>query len=313
MSTIFVTGGNGYIGSSISRRLKEGGHRVIVGSRVPLSADKRTDGLKNTLYGDLRQKIDWNRHLSGIDVLVHTAGFVHRREPLSHAEKEDAKLLNENLVKDLAESAVKLGVKQIVFVSTIAVHGTGGNDSPVNELTALLPLSTYAKTKLAGEKQLIQFCGNSATSWTVVRPAMVYGPECPGNFPDLVRAVRSGIPLPFKNVRNNRSFIYIENLVDLIALCIQRPEARNEILVAADPESVSISQMITWIAESLGIGPAMWPFPVPLMRGVARLIGMQARLSSLVDDFVVDGQKARNLLGWQPRYDTHAGVLRSVS
>mgnify|MGYP001551828853 CR=1 FL=1 len=94
MSKIFVTGANGFVGSWLSKGLADRGNNVIAGSREPIAQNCLTGGVENGVYGDLRRKTDWKRHLLGIDTLVHSAGFVHKREPLSDSEREDAKVIN---------------------------------------------------------------------------------------------------------------------------------------------------------------------------------------------------------------------------
>ena len=311
-TSALVTGAGGYIGSWIANSLSKKGHCVIAGSREPLMPDQSSAGFENRVYGDLRNPVNWRSHLTNVNSLIHTAGFVHRKEPLSQAAIDDARKLNDQLVADMASAAVDVGVEHIILISTIAVHGPSVDNDVIDEEASLVPASTYAETKLRGEQNLIDCCQGTDTAWTIIRPAMVYGPDCPGNFPDLVRLVRTRIPLPFGNAHNKRSFLYIENLVDLVALCVERTEARNEIFVAADPAPVSTNALVRWIAEGSGMRALQWPFPWRLVEPLRRAGRVGRRLSSLIDDLEVDSRKAREVLGWQPPCDTRNGVLRTL-
>ncbi len=311
LKTVFVSGANGYLGSAISRALEKAGHRVIRGTRKPMH-DQKNEIAENRIYGNLSVLNSWQPVLHGVEVVIHAASVVHRREPRSQAEKVQLTAINVTAVERLARDACDLGLSQVIFLSSIAVHGGTTDGTPLSETSLFAPSSAYAKTKLEAETLLQDYCRKYDTAWTIIRPSMVYGSNSPGNFAKLVKLVKMGLPLPFANVGNRRSLMFVDNLVDLIQACIENPAARNQHFVAADNSIVSTPQIVTWIAERLGRSARLVPFSNAILRTSGRLLGISSKVSSLIDDCEVDNAKAHRMLSWSPVIDTKTGIARSM-
>ncbi len=106
--------------------------------------------------------------------------------------------------------------------------------------------------------------------------------------------------------------MFVDNLVDLIQICIENPAARNQHFVAADNSIVSTPQIVTWIAERLGRSARLVPFSNAILRTSGRLLGISSKVSSLIDDCEVDNAKAHRMLSWSPVTDTKTGIARSM-
>ncbi|MBQ7132005.1 MAG: NAD-dependent epimerase/dehydratase family protein [Oscillospiraceae bacterium] len=192
MKNILIIGKNSYLAKCFARRLTQCGsyHFDMISAR--------DEGWQKTDY-------------SVYDSVVIFSGIVHRKE-----KKADSELyysVNSELASAICEKAKIGGAKQLVFMSTMSVYGTSSgiitSDTPEN------PDSLYGKSKLSGEKR-VSAQGCDGFSVAIVRPPMVYGNGCSGNYARLSALVKK---LPFfPQIENKRSMIYEENLSEFLRL-----------------------------------------------------------------------------------------------
>jgi UDP-glucose 4-epimerase len=218
---IIITGEKGYIASNLFSYLKEiGGDVTCVSFRE--GADKI--------------------ELEGVDAVVHCAAIVHKKEK-DYADMYD-KVNHIEAVK-LAKKAKDSGVKHFVFMSSMSVYGK--KSGCIDSSTECKPITLYGKSKLAAETEMLQL-GDDCFTVTAVRPPMVYGKACPGNFATLKRfAAKSPV---FPKVNNKRSMIYVENLTYAIGKIIS--EKISGVVLPMDSEYVNTSAMVKKIAEESG-------------------------------------------------------------
>jgi nucleoside-diphosphate-sugar epimerase len=134
----------------------------------------------------------------------------------------------------------------------------------------------------------------------IIRPPLVYGTSAPGNFGSLVRWLQRGIPLPLGAVHNKRSFVALDNLVDLIVTCLEHPAAANQTFLVSDGEDLSTTELLQRMGKALGKPARLIPVPVGVMEVAAKLIGKGDVAQQLFGSLQVDSSKARDLLGWTP-------------
>ena len=140
---------------------------------------------------------------------------------------------------------------------------------------------------------------------------MLYGCNAPGNFPALVKLVRSQLPLPFASVVNSRSFLSIYNFMDFLDTVLCSPAARNQTLLVSDPNPVSTPEFIRQIGTALSLPVNLCQFPPRLMRSAAFCVGQGKRLSSLFDSLEVSNDFNHHLLGWSPHLSTEESLAKS--
>jgi nucleoside-diphosphate-sugar epimerase len=310
VSKVFVTGANGYIGFAVSKALAMLGHEVVAGTRNICEKFEEFKNIRNVAYGDLTKFDRFEQVLDSSDVVVHTAALVHKKLRPADVAAGAFEELNVDVVDRLTAAACQLSVERLIFLSTIAVHGKPASGTRVDEDCRIAPDSAYGRSKFRAEEIVKLRCNGETTNWTIIRPAMVYGVGAPGNFGKLLRLVHRRIPLPVRLIRNQRNFLSIDRLVDLIVLAVERREADSNVFVAADASPVSTPALVHAIAHATQRKAIMWPVAPGLMRRAGRIVGMQDVVSSLVDDFVIDSGKACRLLGWQPAKDTSAEIAR---
>lgn len=239
MKKILITGANSYIGTSFEKWLEQLSNEYKV-----YTVDIKDDTWKE-------------KDLSKYDVVFHVAGIAHIKET-----KENASLyykVNRDLVYEVAKKAKADGVKQFIFLSSMSVYGM--ETGVISKDTVPAPKSNYGKSKLQAE-ELIEPLQDSTFSIAVLRPPMIYGKGCKGNYVRLEKfALKSPI---FPKIENKRSMMYIDNLCEFVKQIIDY-EGKGLFLPQND-EYVCTSDMVREIAEANGKNIYMTKLFNPLLR-----------------------------------------------
>jgi lipopolysaccharide/colanic/teichoic acid biosynthesis glycosyltransferase len=202
---------------------------------------------------------------------------------------------------NLACQAVKAGVKRFIFLSSIKVNGEQSPaQRPFSSTDNPDPCDAYAHSKLEAEKGLAHIAQIHALEVVILRPAMVYGSGCGGNFPQLVKLVKSRIPLPFERVHNRRAFIGIQNLISVIRICITHPRAPEKVLLVTDGEDISTPELLRRIGAAAGVRVHLFAFPTIFLEAGARLIRCHSVAQRLIGSLEVDIEETRTALEWKP-------------
>jgi len=323
---VLVTGASGFVGGHLIRRLTDAGHEVIACSRSRVEQP----GIFYVAAPELGPLSDWTLALKDVDAVVHLAGLaaVDKSGNSSELEKEYRKV-NVEGTRTLAQQAVRAGVKHIVFLSSL--HAVAGeSDERITEQTEPHPVSAYGRSKLAAEKALQEELRGTACEWTILRPPLVYGHGNQANFSLLLELVKICIPLPLASVRNRRSFLYVENLADLIAKCLGNPKAFGKVFLPSDGEDVATPELIRAIGRAnrgvehgargmeQGDRPnthhsgRLFPFPPSLLKAAGQLPGLGALLK-LTSSLYVDGEPILRDLGWTPPFSMEEGLRRMLA
>ena len=178
-----------------------------------------------------------------VDVVLHCAALVHQK--IEHPYEKYYEVNVEYPVK-LAKLAKSNGIKQFIFVSTIAVYGE--DLEKLEKDTGCNPITTYGKSKLEAEKQLLELNDENFIV-SILRPPMIYGKNAPGNIDSLVNLVKKIPIIPLGKIENKRSFIYIGNLCHLIDILIEQKLSGT--FLASDDKPISTTKLIELIAKNL--------------------------------------------------------------
>ena len=146
---------------------------------------------------------------------------------------------------------------------------------------------------------------------TILRPPLVYGPGVKGNFRKLLRFVDRRVPLPVKAVVNRRSLLYLGNLVDAIALCLEASAAANRGYLLRDGEDLSTPELLSRLAGALGRPAPLFAVPEAVLRLGARCLGRTAEAERLLGSLTVDDRPIREELGWRPPFSVEQGLAAS--
>ena len=216
---ILVTGATGFIGSAVCQQLT--GHNVIMTSRSDPS-EKTDKFFKKTISSTT----DFSSCLEGVEVIVHTAARVHQMEESSNDPFVEFMEINCFATLNLAKQAVNAGVKRFIFLSSTKVNGDKTKEGKIFRFDDV-PISQdpYGVSKFEAEKGLFQIARESNIEIVIIRPPLVYGPGVKANFHSLLMFAKRGLPFPLGSVKNKRSFVALDNLIDLIRLCIHHPKS----------------------------------------------------------------------------------------
>lgn len=292
MAKILITGAKGYIGSALLKELALDSQFEILG----VSREKSLEDLHNyVIIPSIEASTDWAIHLRGVDCVIHLAGIAHK----SNIALEDFRRVNTFGTLNLARQARLSGVKRFIFISSIGVNGNYTSQLPFDEMCIPSPHSIYAVSKFEAEHGLWEIAGDGMDI-VVIRPPLVYGEGAPGNFSKLLKIVSLGLPLPIGGIKNKRSMIAIENLISFIKICISHPLAANELYVVADEDSLSLQEIIGFIAKGMNIDLKIWKIPASLLEITSNLLGKKDIFMQLSKSLVINSHKARSQLGWTP-------------
>ncbi|KHL95998.1 NAD-dependent epimerase [Paenibacillus sp. IHB B 3415] len=257
---ILITGLNSYIGSSFKKWVEK--HKE-----------------SNSFIVDTVDMKDANwtkKDLSGYDVVYHVAGIAHIKETKKNAPLYST--VNRDLTIELAHKAKNSGVKQFIFLSSMSVYGLERGN--ISGDTVPNPQTNYGISKLQAEEH-IKKLQDYKFKVAIVRPPMVYGQNCKGNY---TRLSKLTLKLPvFPNVKNRRSMIYIDNLSEFIRILIN--DDAKGIFTPQNKEYVSTSEMVRMIADVHGKKVRFIKFFRPIFDFLIRKSGT---LNKIFGDLIYD-------------------------
>jgi nucleoside-diphosphate-sugar epimerase len=302
---ILVTGASGFVGRALCAELARRGLPYRATSRVP------REGF--TAVGPLDESTDWSAALAGVDRVVHLAARVHVMHEAAADPLAEFRRANVAATLRLARQAAVAGVRRFVFASSIKVNGE--ETPPGRPFTAEdvpRPQDPYGISKLEAEQGLLQLARETGMEVTVVRPPLVYGPGVQANFRSMLRWLKRGVPLPLAAVRNRRTLVALDNLVDLLVVCLEHPAAANQVLLAGDGEDLSTPQLLRRAAAALGTRAHLLPVPTALLAAGATLAGKGDVVRRLCGSLQLDTGKTRQVLGWTPPVGVDEALARTA-
>lgn len=231
---IVITGANSYIGNSLQLYIQNN--------------DKDVDICQLDVVGEQWREFDF----SGCDAVVHVAAIVHRKDAVS---REQYNQVNAELTAEIAEKAKAQGVKQFVFLSSMAVYGVEKSlrkkRSVISSETVLNPSSLYGESKYLAEQKITEM-EDENFKVAIVRPPNVYGPGCKGGYITTYAAIVRKLPvIPKAFTSVKQSVLYIDNLSRFIYLLIVGH--KRGVYTPQDSTSISAVEIMQYVSESLGL------------------------------------------------------------
>ena len=311
---IQVVGANGFIGSHLVEYLQRQGLQVQAVTRNHSTKPYFNNRIQPTIYNLTNAQLnDASLSLKKIDTIIFCAGRAHILKEESKNSLEEYRRVNVELALQFLEAAKKSDVRRFIYISSIGVNGNRTHSGMAfNENSPHSPSDLYARSKLEAEQKLTQLASNSNTELVIIRPPLVYGPNARGSFSSLLKLAKTGWPLPLSNINNQRSFIYIGNLVNFIYTSINHPAAANQIFIVSDSENISTSQLLHRMRKAMGIKSKLFYSPAWALKILAYCTGNSDALKKIYSSLILDTSKAKNLLGWSAPFTIDEGLKSTI-
>ncbi len=292
---VLVTGGSGFIGSHVVDKLRLRGHEPVIYDLRPSPWHEDTN--VETVLGSITDREALERALQTCDAVAHLAAVADVNDV--HAEPEDAERINARGTVAVLEAARRVGVKRIVYASTIWVYSDCQEDEVDEDTLLPAPSHLYTSTKLAGELYCKAYQELYGIDYTILRFGIPYGPRAreAAVIPAFVGKALRGEPLTLAgDGSQSRRFVYVEDLADGVAVALS-DTAANRVYNLASDENVTIKRIAETIKDELG---------------EVEIVHTEARPGDFGGKIVSSARAAREL-GWSAATPFAEGVRRYIS
>jgi nucleoside-diphosphate-sugar epimerase len=317
---ILVTGGTGFTGKALVKRLLDLGHTVVA---LDYKEGVKTEELRQwgaeVIIGSVTDREVVRRCMAGVEVVQHlAAAFREMNVPDTYYHE-----VNVGGTRVALEEAQRAGVRKFVYCSTCGVHGNidhppGGEDAPIQ------PADYYQRTKYLAEPVVTEFHDKGLLQTCILRPAAIYGPGDPERFFLIFKRVASGTFPMFGNGKTLYHPLYIDSLVDALLLAMEEGKGDGQAYLIADEHFVEIETLVRKVAQAMGVEVKIPHFPVlpvvimgHICEKLCRPLGVTPPIFPRRVDwyrqnraFKID--KAKRELGYAPVIDLDEGLKRTA-
>lgn len=293
MLKVAVTGASGFIGKELCARLS-------ITSDIQLTQITRRNSVDSLNHINLEHITDCDliKYLAEYDCLIHLAARAHTK----NATKDDFKRDNTELSERIANIAVRANIKHFIYLSSIKV--LGNNTEPDVQFThnsKPCPSDIYGQSKWESEIVITNSLKNSPTVLTIVRPPLVWGPNCKGNLKTLINLINKGIPIPVAGIKNRRDIVSLDNLCDFIKHLITHSNTVNNTFLVSDGKARS-TEDIVHLLETFTLKKAKLIHIPNLIFTLLKLYPRFGdKISSFCGNLEVDITETQRQLNWAPK------------
>lgn len=291
---VTLTGGSGFVGSSVSKNLMS--CEITSLGRNPVSVPRVAN-----LLCDKPHRLP-KKDMPPGEVFLHLAGYS------AWNKAADFHTINVDWTKRMAELALQKGYRHFIFMSTAKVLGDY-QETPITKFTPIHPADRYSESKLKAEEALLEFANDIAI--TVLRPPAVYGTPLSGGFKKLVGICRQGQLVPVSSTPNLRSFISVQNVVSTIQACLSETEHGLREFLIHENETLSTEEFIECISSSIQMNPKKIYLPKGVMLMLDSLTGLVLKkqpLAAVHRNFYIECDEFARKYNWAPLHSTREGV-----
>ena len=317
---VLVTGGTGFTGKALVRRMLDEGHEVVaVDYKEGYKTAEIRDWGANLVLGSITDAATVERCMRGVEVVHHVAAaFRELNVPRSHYHE-----VNVEGTRLLLQAALEHGVRKFVYCSTCGVHGNvdhppGGEDAPIQ------PADYYQATKYEAEPIVLDYVAKGLKS-TILRPAAIFGPGDTGRYRMIFRQLKRGWFPMFGSGQVLYHPLYIDNFLDAFVLAMEPDKGVGAAYLIADDHYVTIEDLVRRSARAMGTGVRfvrlpVWPIVAAghVVEAACKPFGLEPPIHPRRVDwyrqtraFKID--KARRELGYQPKVGLDEGLRRAAA
>ena len=314
---ILVTGGTGFTGTALVRRLLEDGHSVVaLDYQEGLQCETlRSLGAK-VIIGSVTDAAAVDRSMKGVELVFHlAAAFRELNVPNSFYDQ-----VNVEGTRVVLQAARREGVRKFVYCSTCGVHGNVDHP-PANEDAPIQPADYYQRTKYQAEPLVKREAGDMET--VILRPAAIYGPGDPERFFMIFRRVAKGTFPMFGSGRTLYHPLYIDNLVDAFLLCVPPGVGNGREYLIADEHYYAIEDIVRAVGRALDVPVRIPHYPIlpvvvvgHVVEKICKPFGVTPpifprRVDWFRQNRAFDITRARQELGYRPVVELEDGLRRT--
>ena len=297
---VLVTGSTGFVGNLLLPYLHQ---RKMLIYTIDRSKNPCTLISKSYSWDQIQE-------LPDVDCVIHLAAKAHDLKNAAEKEYVEANVI---LTKTILDYFVNSNSNLFVYLSTIKVIGDEGN-TPIQESQMPAPETVYARTKYEAEKLVNHASFKEFQKRYILRPSLIYGPNCKGNLKLLYKLIKHGIPYPLGQYRNERTYLSIDNL-NFVLYKITQNELLEGTYNVADETSISTIELIQIIGSSLNRKVVIWHWNkriVNMAFSIATLINFsinRSTLKKLTGNYLVNTMKLQKALDSPLPVETKIGIL----
>lgn len=308
--TVFITGGAGFLGINLARRLMAAGYKIVSYDVAPFDYPERDQITEVT--GDIRDKAKLVESMKGCDLVVHTAAAL----PLY--SEEDIRTTEIDGTRNVMEAAKATGVERVAYISSTAVYGVPDHH-PLYETDPMIGVGPYGKAKIEAEKLAASFRDQGVVV-SIIRPKSFVGPERLGVFALFYDWAKDGHNFPvLGNGKNRYQLLDVEDLCEAIRLCLTLPDEKvNDVFNIGAKDFTTMREDYQAVLDKAGHGKKI--VGLPAGPAIAMLKVLEAmKISPLyawvyetaAKDSFVSIEKAEKTLGYAPKYSNKDAMVRN--
>ncbi|RLJ08072.1 MAG: hypothetical protein DRP16_02175 [Candidatus Aenigmatarchaeota archaeon] len=290
---ILVTGGTGYIGRNLVEKLLFLGYKVRLLSRNP-EITKYMFPEADVVEGDVLKKSNLEIAVSGVSEVIHLAGLVSYTKP-----KDEIFHVNVDGTKNLIEVCVELGVKRIIFSSSVSVYGPV--EHVVTERTQPNPVNPYGESKLEAEKLILE----SGIPYVILRFAPVYGEGSPVWAKKLKLLERFPVP----DTKNLTQLVNVFDAVHAFEIVLKKKDILGTYLIA-DKKPIKFVEFAEMLVRELGKKPVKVPYW--FAKFLSKVSGFGDYFEVLTMNRNYDITRAETELGFKPKANMKEEIKKMV-
>ena len=316
---LLVTGGTGFTGKALVKRLLDDGHQVVaLDYQEGIKTQELRDWGAEVVIGTVTDKEVVQRCMEGVEVVHHLAAAFRELDVPNSYYRE----VNVVGTRNTLEAAKQAGVRKFIYCSTCGVHGNVDNP-PGDENAPINAADYYQQTKYNAEPVVLEYHHNGLPS-VILRPSAIYGPGDPERFFMIFKRVNNGFFPMFGSGKTLYHPLYIDHLVDAFVLAQQEGKGDGEAYLIADEEYVEIEDLVRRTARALGVDVKIPHYPIGPLIAAGHLCEkvckpfkikppiFPRRVDWYRQNRAFDISKAKQDLGYNPTVSLDEGLKRTA-